>query len=320
MVHISNEERRRAFTRWLRTGRLPSVNDAHGVELKFNPWHDPNDGRFTSAGAGHNFGQGDGGESGRRGARTQQEHGREPTAPQSRRVSDATTRVGVNPAQSPPSLQSDGKSKIPSRGRWGGGGFTGGGGGSFGGGGANSTEPWPGQSSTTRGASDSATTNGGAISAKNVRPSAAGAERFRTETRNGYIYEADADGRTRLAFGDLTVAGKQVRSRSSQTQAGGADRRSTDDGGHYIAARFNGPAAAINHFAQDENFNRGAYRVLENDWARAKRAGKKVTVKIVPVYNGASTRPSSLNVWFTVDGKLGSQKFPNEPREKRGGK
>jgi hypothetical protein len=40
------------FASWLRTGRLPPVRDRGGVERKFNPWHDPSNGRFTFAGAG----------------------------------------------------------------------------------------------------------------------------------------------------------------------------------------------------------------------------------------------------------------------------
>lgn len=62
----------------------------------------------------------------------------------------------------------------------------------------------------------------------------------------------------------------------------------SDDGGHYIAARFNGPTEAFNHFAQDANFNRGGYRLLEDEWARDKRAGKTVTVRIVPRLEGGS--------------------------------
>lgn len=50
MIQISDCERRRAFSIWLRTGRLPSSSD--GVEVKFNPWHDPRNGRFTFAPGG----------------------------------------------------------------------------------------------------------------------------------------------------------------------------------------------------------------------------------------------------------------------------
>jgi hypothetical protein len=48
-MHISAEARRRAFSTWLRTGRLPAASD---VEVKFNPYHDPRNGRFTFAPGG----------------------------------------------------------------------------------------------------------------------------------------------------------------------------------------------------------------------------------------------------------------------------
>ncbi|MBI0475161.1 hypothetical protein D9601_07310 [Sphingomonas sp. MA1305] len=111
-----------------------------------------------------------------------------------------------------------------------------------------------------------------------------------------------------------------MRSKSAQAQAGGADRRPTDDGGHYIAARFDGPTDAFNHFAQDANFNRGEYRRLEDQWASAKRAGRNVTVRILPSYDGASKRPSEINIWFNINGHRQSLAIPNEPKEKRGGK
>lgn len=37
---------------------MPPVRTADGIELKFNPWHDPTDGRFTFAGAGSTQGVG----------------------------------------------------------------------------------------------------------------------------------------------------------------------------------------------------------------------------------------------------------------------
>ena len=47
---MTKSDQRRAFAMWLRTGR---ITFADHVELKFNPWHDPENGRFTFAGAGH---------------------------------------------------------------------------------------------------------------------------------------------------------------------------------------------------------------------------------------------------------------------------
>ena len=140
------------------------------------------------------------------------------------------------------------------------------------------------------------------------------------EVRNGYEYQIDDRGRTRKVSGALVLAGKQVRSRTVQAQAGGVERQPSDDGGHYVAARFNGPTDAFNHFAQNANFNRGGYRVLEDEWARDKRTGRTVTVRIVPQFDGGSVRPSVIDVWWTVDGNRKSAKFRNARLERNRGK
>ncbi|WP_240886415.1 hypothetical protein [Sphingomonas sp. SFZ2018-12] len=65
MIQISDSDRRRAFSIWLRTGRLPQISTTDGIERKFNPWHDPFDGRFTFAGSGRHYGAGGAGLSSR---------------------------------------------------------------------------------------------------------------------------------------------------------------------------------------------------------------------------------------------------------------
>jgi hypothetical protein len=57
----SEEHRQRAFSVWLRTGRRVRFPDDRAIERKFNPWHDPDDGRFTFAGAGVSSGRSGGG-------------------------------------------------------------------------------------------------------------------------------------------------------------------------------------------------------------------------------------------------------------------
>jgi hypothetical protein len=277
MIRITQDEWRRAFSAWLRTGRVP-VQRADEAELKFNPWHDPDDGRFTFAGAGVYYGRG----SSRSGDKP-----RRPARPKAGR-------------RRPPKVD----------------GFRGGGGGNGGGGGGGTWEP---SSPESRRASSRLLAD--APFDGTTRPTdGAGkpSEKFRKVFQNGYTYAIDMNGRTRRVTGIL-VFSLPIRSRAAQAQAGGADRRSTDDGGHYIAARFNGPTDAFNHFAQDANFNRGGYRALEQQWAREMKAGKSVTVRIVPYYDRGSTRPYEIDVWFTIDGHLESQKFPNERSEKRRG-
>ncbi len=142
---------------------------------------------------------------------------------------------------------------------------------------------------------------------------------WRTETRNGYDFEIDIEARLRRASGELQLGPTAPRSRPNQAKAGEPDRDKDDDGGHFIAARFNGPSDSFNHFAQNRNFNRGAYRALEDSWAKDLGAGRKVFVDIIPQYEGTSKRPSRVDVTWSVDGKEYSKYFPNESKGKSSG-
>lgn len=210
-------------------------------------------------------------------------------------------------------------------GGWQDGGFTGGGGGSFGGAGATATGDWPitkpsAPRRSTGKTGHSAATKVAIIGAAQARSGQADSASWHSIVRNGYDYRIDAEDRTRQVTGTLTLTPDQPRSRTSQAGAGGADRLETDDGGHYVARRFNGPTEAFNHFAQDANFNRGGYRSLENEWAKDTKAGKKVWVKITPNYVGSSKRPVSILVRFTVDGTPKERDFPNSSKGKAHGK
>ena len=134
-------------------------------------------------------------------------------------------------------------------------------------------------------------------------------------SKNGYTYEIDNQGRTQRASGTLRLATAE-RSPKNQANAGKPDRLPTDDGGHYIAVRFNGPRDEFNHFAQNANFNRGAYRALEGRWAKSIKQGKTVKVSIKSFYLAASRRPNALVVKSTIGGKVRYNSF----RNRHGGK
>lgn len=258
-------DERRAFTHWLRTGRYPPERASEGVELKHNPWHDPDDGRFAYKNSGRHDGS------------------------------------------------------------WGGGRFKGGGGGTFGGGGATARGVW-----YRRGEKPPTPVRPKATVAKPAArvapkrssdtPSTSEPKPFRSVIRNGYTYEVDELGRTRSASGKLKLADNAQRDRRVQLAAGRADRRPTDHGGHFIAARFDGPTAAFNHFAQDAKFNKKDYALLESGWAKAVKAGKEVRVTIKPAYPRGSLRPSHLDVVFWVSGKKNYGSFPKESRRSRNDK
>lgn len=330
MILISDSERRRAFSIWLRTGRLPRTSAVNGVEVKSNPWHDPADGRFTFAGSGQNYGQsgsrrfrgGSGGAGGGSGASSHKAWLCGSGSDSNRQRPRPAFTPKAKPPPARPSSPRTSAQRPTSNIRWGGGGFTGGGRGSFGGAGASGDwgiDPPKQQTGSTASASAAKNPQSPLQITRTFQHPAA-AKPLRREVRNGYEYQIDETGRTRRVSGTLKLTDKQVRSKTAQAQAGGADRRPTDDGGHYIAARFDGPTEAFNHFAQDANFNRGRYRALEDQWARAKRAGNNVTVKLVPSYDVISKRPAEIDISFTINGHAESVKLANEPKGKHRGK
>ena len=239
MIDISDNERRRAFSIWLRTGRLPSLRNAERVELKFNPWHDPETGRFTFVGAGRHYSQwggggfsgGGGGKDGGGGATGSGDWPARSSRPRSqesanRAISKERTRAsqGNHVAAHKPSTQRAGT----------GGGFSGGGG-SFGGAGASGTWGSPDPNRRPKNSPGSATAVASSDRASETnrtvtRPASASSEQFRTVVRNGYTYQIDARERTRRVSGALTVTDVPIRSRASQAQAGGPERRASDDG------------------------------------------------------------------------------------------
>lgn len=83
-----------------------------------------------------------------------------------------------------------------------------------------------------------------------------------------------------------------------------------------IGSRFNGPREWFNHFAQDANFNNGAFKKLEIGWDKLGKAGHEVFVDITAHRKGQSKRPHELEVKWTVDGQPFRRKFPNEAGSK----
>lgn len=316
-----------AFSIWLRTGRRV---EAAPVEVKFNPWHDREDGRFTFVGQGNYFPRG-----GRLQASATQ--GRQPTggggahgtwgdgrdlhSPENHsiytvrpgdtlisiaarrkglRVSDLAWMNGIDPKKP---LRVGQRIKLVNQ--------------SF-------LEQVREDRNKFLALAYYMDTHGGRLPPDPSNPPSLQSQildtNWRRETRGTYDYWIDIIERLREAFGQV-VEGKVKRSPTNQIRAGGADRRSTDEGGHYIANRFKGPSDAFNHFAQDRNFNRSAYRAMENAWAKHIREGRKVFVRIKPHYIGTSRRPNRLTVEWTVDGgKPEVQEFRNESRGASRGK
>ncbi|WP_249872883.1 DNA/RNA non-specific endonuclease [Oceanobacillus saliphilus] len=97
--------------------------------------------------------------------------------------------------------------------------------------------------------------------------------------------------------------GKADRNQYAQRTVGHQDRLPTDDGGHLIANIFKGSGEIDNLVPMNATLNRKEYKSLENTWKRALGEGETVEVKIEPIYNGNSSRPSKFEVEYKINGK-----------------
>jgi hypothetical protein len=134
-----------------------------------------------------------------------------------------------------------------------------------------------------------------------------------TYEEGGYRFQTDAMGRIKAASGQLKPDPAKARNPYAQRVVGGADRLDTDVGGHLIANRFGGPGDYKNLVPLDANLNNGAWKQMENGWAKARQQGKIVEVDVRPVYEGSSVRPSKIYVAWTEDGEPYGRVFDNKP-------
>ena len=102
MIKTSGGRQSSAFSWWLRTGKLPPALGPDGLEFKFNPWHDPADGRFTFAGAGRRYGAGGADAAGGENSRTSTSTGSVPTSRKRSKSQSATLPIAGTPRAGPP--------------------------------------------------------------------------------------------------------------------------------------------------------------------------------------------------------------------------
>lgn len=131
---------------------------------------------------------------------------------------------------------------------------------------------------------------------------------------NGYHYETDHRGRIISAEGNLQVKDHDGRPsiKDSMDNIGKGDQKETDDRGHLIGDQFNGSNGMENIVPQDADINRKDYKELENELAKEVKAGKDVHVKVEPIYEGDSHRPTDIIVTYSIDGEESVRFFPNE--------
>jgi len=131
-------------------------------------------------------------------------------------------------------------------------------------------------------------------------------------TVNGNNYCTDENGNKISCDAKPNYTGDGDRNNKEQKESGGEERQDNDDGGHIIAKILGGSDGAENLVPMRRTINRGDYKKMENEIAKALQEGKEVTIHIDISYDGNSQRPSKINVEYTIDGKKTVVEFDNE--------
>nr|WP_304313794.1 DNA/RNA non-specific endonuclease [Bifidobacterium catenulatum] len=99
--------------------------------------------------------------------------------------------------------------------------------------------------------------------------------------------------------------------RDSLCAIGHGNELKTDERGHLIGDVFDGGNDMGNIVAMDGKVNRSAYKKLENKWRKKLEFGSTVEVKIKPIYEGDSARPSQFAIVDVIDEKKTSTFLKN---------
>lgn len=128
---------------------------------------------------------------------------------------------------------------------------------------------------------------------------------------NGNTYTTDEQGRIIRCEATPKRSPENPRDVNAQLQAGGEDRRPSDQGGHIVGRDLNGDGGAGNLVAMDSKINQSDYKRMENDIKAALDEGKDVTVTTDISYSGDSKRPDTMTVTVTANEVKTVYKFDN---------
>ena len=133
----------------------------------------------------------------------------------------------------------------------------------------------------------------------------------------GYEYETDDQGRVVSAEGQLRMKDPGYeRNMEDVRKMDGQEYRTTDDRGHLIGHQFDASDRLENLVPMDAKLNQGDFVKLENTLADAVKDGADVRLKVEPVYEGDSARPSEFRVTYSIDGDKDAVVFKNESEAK----
>lgn len=130
-------------------------------------------------------------------------------------------------------------------------------------------------------------------------------------TVNGNTYKTDENGNKISCDSNPEYTEEGSRNMKEQKESGGKERQEDDEGGHIIARILGGVEGEENLVPMRRTINRGDYKRMENEIAKALQEGKKVSIHIDIKYDGDSSRPSKIRAEYTIDGKKTVCEFDN---------
>ena len=124
-----------------------------------------------------------------------------------------------------------------------------------------------------------------------------------------YLYQTDDIGRvTEWDAPKLNMTERDTRLSHDSNTPG---KLPGDHAGHLAGDRFGGSPEIDNLVSQLSGVNLSDYKKLENQWAKALKAGKDVSVNVKVNYVGDSLRPDSFEVGYSIDGDYTKQFIKN---------
>lgn len=130
-------------------------------------------------------------------------------------------------------------------------------------------------------------------------------------TVNGNTYKTDENGNKVSCDSNPEYTEDGSRNMKEQKESGGEERQEDDDGGHIIARVLGGAEGEENLVPMRRTINRGDYKRMENEIAKALLEDRKVIIHIDIEYDGDSSRPSKIQAEYTIDGKKTVCEFDN---------
>ena len=124
-----------------------------------------------------------------------------------------------------------------------------------------------------------------------------------------YLYQTDDIGRvTEWDAPKLNMTQRDTRLSHDSNTPG---KLPGDHAGHLAGDRFGGSPEIDNLVSQLSGVNLSDYKKLENQWAKALKAGEDVSVNVKVNYVGDSLRPDSFEVGYSIDGDYTKQFIKN---------